>query len=220
MDAAPRPGHGNSEVPKPTDDFSLSLLVSDALALLDLVGAMNAHIVGNSAGGYVSQQLAIRHPERVKSLALFGSTPGLKHSHAPTWIPKIKEIGLKQFLADTIDERFDSSADPKVCAIELVGCRDGNLVHAYHDPIDTVITTGRGQLVFQPSLLRTRRITSDIGITAVLVTDVIIRNADHADRAGGECIPKTTRDLGLAGRRRQREVSLISLNSRFRGLTI
>ena len=101
-------GHGNSEIPKPTDDFSLSLLVSDALVLLDLVGATNAHIVGNSAGGYVSQQLAIRYPERVKTLALFGSTPGLKHSHAPTWIPKIKEIGLKQFLADTIDERFDS----------------------------------------------------------------------------------------------------------------
>src|SRR5215469_17569282 len=105
-------GHGNSEIPKPTDDFSLSLLVSDALALLDLVGAPSAHVVGNSAGGYVSQQLAINHPTRVKSLALFGSTPGLKHSHAPTWIPKIKEIGLKQFLADTIDERFDSSADP------------------------------------------------------------------------------------------------------------
>ena len=107
-------GHGNSEIPKPTDDFSLSLLVSDALALLDLVGVLNAHIVGNSAGGYVSQQLAIRHPQRVKTLALFGSTPGLKHSHASTWIPKIKEIGLKQFLADTIDERFESSADPEL----------------------------------------------------------------------------------------------------------
>jgi pimeloyl-ACP methyl ester carboxylesterase len=48
-------GHGNSQIPKPTDDFSLSLLVSDALALLDLVGADRAHVVGNSAGGYVSQ---------------------------------------------------------------------------------------------------------------------------------------------------------------------
>src|SRR6185369_7457934 len=45
---------------------------------------------------------------------LFGSTPGLKHSHAPTWIPKIKDIGLKQFLASTIDERFDESADPQL----------------------------------------------------------------------------------------------------------
>jgi pimeloyl-ACP methyl ester carboxylesterase len=48
-----------SGVVKPADDFSLSLLVFDALALLDLIGADRAHIVGNSAGGYVSQQLAI-----------------------------------------------------------------------------------------------------------------------------------------------------------------
>jgi 3-oxoadipate enol-lactonase len=102
------------------------LLVSDALALLDLVGADRAHVVGNSAGGYVSQQLAINYPNRVKSLALFGSTPGLKNSHAPTWIPKIKEIGLKQFLADTIDERFDSSADPDLVkwVIEQAGSSD------------------------------------------------------------------------------------------------
>ena len=105
-------GHGNSQIPKPTDDFSLALLVSDVLALLDLVDADQAHIVGNSAGGYVSQQVAIHHPKRVKSLALFGSTPGLRHSHAPTWIPKIEEIGLKQFLTNTIEERFDASADP------------------------------------------------------------------------------------------------------------
>lgn len=91
-------GHGNSEIPKATDDFSLSLLVSDVLALLDLVGARTAHVVGNSAGGYVSQQLAIHHPARVKTLALFGSTPGLKQSHAPTWIPGSRKSGLSSFL--------------------------------------------------------------------------------------------------------------------------
>jgi 3-oxoadipate enol-lactonase len=70
--------------------------------------------------------LAINHPNRVKSLALFGSTPGLKNSHAPTWIPKIKEIGLKQFLSNTIDERFDSSADPDLVKwfIEQAGSND------------------------------------------------------------------------------------------------
>jgi 3-oxoadipate enol-lactonase len=119
-------GHGNSGMPKPSDDFSLSLLMSDAAALLDLVGAKDAHIVGNSAGGYVSQQIAIHHPDRVKTLALFGATPGLKHSHAPTWVPKIKEMGLKQFLASTIDERFDETADPQLVKwfIEQAGSND------------------------------------------------------------------------------------------------
>jgi 3-oxoadipate enol-lactonase len=106
-------GHGNSAVPAPEQPFSLAHLVGDALQLLDLAGAGSAHIVGNSAGGYVAQQLAIHHPGRVRTLALFGSTPGLKHSHAPTWIPRIGEVGLKRFLADTISERFDQSADPE-----------------------------------------------------------------------------------------------------------
>jgi 3-oxoadipate enol-lactonase len=139
-------GHGNSEIPKPADDFSLSLLVSDAVALLDLVGAREAHIVGNSAGGYISQRLAIQHPERVRTLALFGSTPGLKNSHAPTWIARIKEIGLKQFLADTIGERFDSSADPELVKwfIEQAGSNDPAFIARFvlhmctHDFMDEV----------------------------------------------------------------------------------
>jgi pimeloyl-ACP methyl ester carboxylesterase len=70
------------------------------------------------------------HAEALRRLlagaAHVGSTPGLKHSHAPTWIPKIKEIGLKQFLASTIDERFDETADPQLVKwfIEQAGSND------------------------------------------------------------------------------------------------
>ena len=107
-------GHGASQVPAPEAAFSLAQLVGDAVALLDRLGCASAHVVGNSAGGYVAQRLALEHGSRVKTLALYGSTPGLKHSHAPTWILKIQEIGLRQFLAATIHERFDASADPKL----------------------------------------------------------------------------------------------------------
>jgi pimeloyl-ACP methyl ester carboxylesterase len=44
--------------------------------------------------------------ERVRSLLLFGSTPGLKNSQAPSWIPQIAAKGLRGFLAETIAERF------------------------------------------------------------------------------------------------------------------
>jgi len=105
-------GHGQSEIPRPDQPFSLGALVGDVIELLDHLGIDSVHLVGNSAGGYVSQRLAIEHPERVRTLALYGSTPGLKHSHAPTWVPKIRERGLATFLAETIDERFDEWADP------------------------------------------------------------------------------------------------------------
>lgn len=109
-------GHGESDIPRPDQDFSLKLLMEDALGVLDQAGCERAHVVGNSAGGYVAQRMAIEHPERLKSLALFGATPGLKNSHAPTWIPKIGEMGLRNFLQSTIHERFDADADPNLVA--------------------------------------------------------------------------------------------------------
>jgi 3-oxoadipate enol-lactonase len=123
-------GHGNSALPTPEEPFSLDHLVKDACQLLDLLGARAVHIVGNSAGGYVAQQLAIQHPGRVKTLALFGSTPGLKHSHAPSWLPMIAEVGLKRFLADTISERFDQNADPELVRwfIEQAGSNDAAFI--------------------------------------------------------------------------------------------
>ena len=119
-------GHGQSEIPDSKSEFSLDQLVGDAIELLDLVGAQSAHVVGNSAGGYVAQKLALKHPARVRTLALFGATPGLKNSQAPTWIPKIQEIGLKKFLADTISDRFDETADPELVSwfIEQAGSND------------------------------------------------------------------------------------------------
>ncbi len=105
-------GHGQSQIPEPSQPFSLGHLVGDVIELLDHLGIDSVHLVGNSAGGYVSQRLAIEHPMRVRSVALYGSTPGLKHSHAPTWVPKIAERGLATFLAETIAERFDGHADP------------------------------------------------------------------------------------------------------------
>ena len=80
--------------------------MTDVAELLDHLGVESAHIVGNSAGGYLGQQMAMTRPARVKSLALFGSTPGLKNSQAPSWIPQIEAKGLRAFLAETIADRL------------------------------------------------------------------------------------------------------------------
>jgi pimeloyl-ACP methyl ester carboxylesterase len=89
-----------------------------------------ARLVGNSAGGYVAQQLAIHHGARVKTLALYGSTPGLKNSHAASWVPLVRERGLRQFLADAIHERFDASADPRLveCFLDQAGANDPGFI--------------------------------------------------------------------------------------------
>jgi 3-oxoadipate enol-lactonase len=99
-------GHGNSPVPPTDRELTLERLVADVAELMDHLDCPSAHIVGNSAGGYLGQQLAMNRGARVRSLVLFGSTPGLKNSQAPSWIPQIEAKGLRPFLAETIADRL------------------------------------------------------------------------------------------------------------------
>ena len=105
-------GHGASPIPPPETPLTLDRLVLDVAELLDHLGGPAVHVVGNSAGGYLGQQLAMTRPERVTSLALFGSTPGLKNSQAPSWVPQILGKGMRGFLAETIRDRLPADADP------------------------------------------------------------------------------------------------------------
>src|SRR5947209_18543115 len=75
-------GHGSSEVPAAEPPLTMERLVQDVRELLDYLGVASAHIVGNSAGGYIGQQLTMNSPERVTSLMLFVSTPGLHNRQA------------------------------------------------------------------------------------------------------------------------------------------
>lgn len=99
-------GHGASDIPPGDHPLTLDRLVTDVAELMDHLGVARVHIVGNSAGGYLGQQLAMNRGERVRSLMLFGSTPGLKNSQASSWIPQIAAKGLRGFLAETIAERL------------------------------------------------------------------------------------------------------------------
>ena len=103
--------HGESQVPPTEPPLTMDRLVQDVRELLDHLGCGAVHIVGNSAGGYVAQNLAMASPERVRSLMLFGSTPGLKNSQAHTWLPRSRAKVLRNFLAATIDDRFPHGHD-------------------------------------------------------------------------------------------------------------
>jgi 3-oxoadipate enol-lactonase len=61
-------GAGGSD--KPEGPYDLEVMARDALAVLDAEGVDAAHVVGASMGGVIAQILAVRSPERVRSLVL------------------------------------------------------------------------------------------------------------------------------------------------------
>jgi pimeloyl-ACP methyl ester carboxylesterase len=56
--------------------YSLDDMADDAAGLLDALGIEQAHIVGASMGGMIAQLVAIRHPEKTRSLCSIMSTTG------------------------------------------------------------------------------------------------------------------------------------------------
>ena len=61
-------GVGGSD--KPPGPYDLEVMAEDAVAVLDAEGVSRAHVMGASMGGVLAQILAVRHPERVRSLVL------------------------------------------------------------------------------------------------------------------------------------------------------
>lgn len=61
-------GAGRSD--KPKGPYPLDRMARDAIAVLDDLGIEQAHVVGASMGGGISQFVAVQHPERVRSLTL------------------------------------------------------------------------------------------------------------------------------------------------------
>jgi pimeloyl-ACP methyl ester carboxylesterase len=55
--------------------YRLSDMAGDAVAVLDALGWASAHVVGVSLGGMIAQTLAVRHPDRVRTLTSLSSTP-------------------------------------------------------------------------------------------------------------------------------------------------
>ena len=64
--------------------YTVATMADDTAGLLDALGLSSAHICGASMGGMIAQQLAARHPRRVKSLTLIMTSSGARRLPGPT----------------------------------------------------------------------------------------------------------------------------------------
>lgn len=65
-------GHGQSEKVYDPALYTIEAMAADALTLFDMLAVERADVMGYSMGARVSAMLAIKHPERVRSLILGG----------------------------------------------------------------------------------------------------------------------------------------------------
>ena len=67
-------GLGRSD--KPDRRYTMADYADDAAALMESQGWDQAHVVGVSFGGMVAQELALRHPAKIRRLVLACTSPG------------------------------------------------------------------------------------------------------------------------------------------------
>jgi pimeloyl-ACP methyl ester carboxylesterase len=74
-------GYPPSDVPAQLEAYSQQHAVDDALAVLDGLGIDAAHVVGLSMGGFCALHLALRAPQRTRSLLVAGCGYGAAPEH-------------------------------------------------------------------------------------------------------------------------------------------
>ena len=78
--------------------YNLSDMAKDAICLMDHLGIDQAHIVGASMGGMITQIIGLDYPERALSLTPIMSSPGLGDSSLSGMAPSLVESMQEMFL--------------------------------------------------------------------------------------------------------------------------
>ncbi|MFO1349508.1 MAG: 3-oxoadipate enol-lactonase [Gammaproteobacteria bacterium] len=100
-------GHGGSEAV--IGEYTLDMLGDDALGLMDVLGIERVHWVGLSLGGMIGQNLALRHPKRLRSLSLCATMAAVPAAAQSIWQERIataRDRGMEALAQPTMERWF------------------------------------------------------------------------------------------------------------------
>ena len=126
-------GHGSSVHRGP---FSLEGYVEDALAVLDAAEVDRAHVVGGSLGGTIGVALAARVPDRIASIAAFGSMLSLPVApdELETVAQTIRSLGTRGYFEEiapgTLSPKAPAGMADDVVALAVGSGRSPEMVTA------------------------------------------------------------------------------------------
>lgn len=96
-------GHGASAAP--AGDYTLDMLVMDAVGILDASGVEKTHFVGLSMGGMIGLGMLINHPRRVKSAVIADSRHTTQPEFTAGWLKRaaaVRSGGIEAIVKSTI----------------------------------------------------------------------------------------------------------------------
>ncbi len=93
-------GHGDSDTPADPRCYRMESCIEHLLVILDVLGIDSANLVGYSMGGRVALHLATAAPDRVRSMILESSSPGIADP-----IERQKRVAADNLLADYIERK-------------------------------------------------------------------------------------------------------------------
>ncbi len=106
-------GHGASTWTTPATRLSIDEPTDDLFAVMDAAGVRRAHLVGESIGGTIVLNAALRAPERVSTLTVSnGAHVGAGIQSVQDWRDVIEARGMSGWSAHMMRHRFFDGAVP------------------------------------------------------------------------------------------------------------
>jgi pimeloyl-ACP methyl ester carboxylesterase len=105
---------------KPDGPYTIKMMADDLAGFFDAAEIDTAHLVGHSMGGMISQQFALDHPDRLRSLTLASTTcrvPNGAELVLMLWTDILEKLGNEAFVNnviawcftfDFVDTQFES----------------------------------------------------------------------------------------------------------------